>query len=95
MGEALYTIDLDMSLQNTKRAFMINNWHSIVWLWKSYFIYKEIEWAERNPRNFEMGTEGFSSTFSLTTTTTFKSTWKYLIKTKEIKVRIDWKVSSD
>ena len=39
MGEALYTIDLDMSLQNTKRAFMINNWHSIVKLEKSYFIY--------------------------------------------------------
>ena len=34
---------------------------------KSYFIYKQIEWAEKNPRNFEMGTKVFSSTFSLTT----------------------------
>ena len=40
MGEALYTIDLEMSLQNVKRAFRINNWNSIVKLEKSYFIYK-------------------------------------------------------
>ena len=56
-----------MYFQNVKRAFMIDNWYSIVKLEKSYFIYKKIEWAERNPRNFEMGTEGYLSTFSLTT----------------------------
>ena len=54
-----------MYFQNVKRAFMIDNWYSIVKLEKSYFIYKKIEWAEKNPRNFEMGTEEFSSTFSL------------------------------
>ena len=39
MGEALYTIDLEMNLQNVKRAFTIDNWNSMVKLEKSYFIY--------------------------------------------------------
>ena len=52
-----------MYFQNVKRAFIIDYWNSIVKLEKSYFIYKKIEWAEKNPRNFEMGTEGYLSAF--------------------------------